>query len=259
MTHINLRAMIGARPPSGIPVVHHAPMPTFRRFPRTIASPPHQNGWPRRSVPAYRATRYPPPTHSREDLTPRDTACSLDLTRSPRWVADVAVGSFPCLPSGLWRDHVYASSYRASLARRAHRAPAARTRLRPLRFRHRRPAVPRHDRRRTRPHQALGRLRRQLFGPACAPNPREGPLRQILGSSAAVGARASLAPPVAASRGGPRAVAPDARTNVRTGPIPTEEMTAGVGALGPRSERPATRARSSAGPTASSEVRSGWH
>ncbi|MFE9957205.1 DUF1062 domain-containing protein [Micromonospora sp. NPDC005299] len=51
--------------------------------PPLSARHPGKSGWPRQPVPPYLVTGSSSPTHSRQDFTPRDTACSLDLTPSP--------------------------------------------------------------------------------------------------------------------------------------------------------------------------------
>ncbi|MFE9693237.1 DUF1062 domain-containing protein [Micromonospora sp. NPDC005806] len=51
--------------------------------PAPQCSAPGQNGWPRQPAPPYLVTGSSSPTHSREDFTPRDDACSLELTPFP--------------------------------------------------------------------------------------------------------------------------------------------------------------------------------
>ncbi|MEV6815283.1 DUF1062 domain-containing protein [Micromonospora sp. NPDC051296] len=150
---------------------------------------------------------------------------------------------FPCLPSGLQRDHVYASSYRAALDRSAHAPSPVRLRLRPLPFR------PRQHRQRKFRVNANGKLLDIWRLVACVSCDRTSkitvhdrvPVRRLdpilpkgySGNSsrpwARTGARGKVALPRTASCGGPLAVAHDrARTKVRAGPIPATKVNAQV-------------------------------
>ena len=187
-------------------------------------------------------------TRSREDFTPRDAACSLDLTPSPR------IGRrrrrrllpMPFVTSAERSDHVYASSYRAVPGPSAHAPFPPRG---PLRSRPRRRHVPRQCNRRTprplvqprrrHPSGALDRPAQPVHPGAGAmvrtarPARRAAELRVVSRGSRGgppetrTEAGGEVASPRTASRGAPRTIAQrQPRTGASAYPIPATEVIA---------------------------------